>query len=48
LVRAYCYLRSGNWRLKDVPLFFNKSVRAAQIGAESLFEKTFGKAGGSS
>jgi radical SAM superfamily enzyme YgiQ (UPF0313 family) len=31
LLRAYCYLRSGNWGLKDVPLFARKFARAATL-----------------
>ncbi len=31
LLRSYCYLRSGNWSLKEVPIFFDKFVRAALL-----------------
>lgn len=33
LLRSYCCLRSGNWSLKDIPLFFDKVVRAVIIRA---------------
>jgi radical SAM superfamily enzyme YgiQ (UPF0313 family) len=31
LLRAYCYLRSGNWGLRDVPIFAKKFLRAAMV-----------------
>ena len=31
VLRAYCFLKSGNWKLKDVPLFANKAFHAIRI-----------------
>jgi radical SAM superfamily enzyme YgiQ (UPF0313 family) len=31
LLKSYCYLRSGNWGIKDIPLFLNKFIRSVQI-----------------
>ena len=33
ILRSYCCLKSGNWSLKDLPLFFNKFAKAVIIRA---------------
>jgi len=37
LLRAYCFLRSGNWKAKDIPLFAGKALHAIRLKLNSLF-----------
>jgi anaerobic magnesium-protoporphyrin IX monomethyl ester cyclase len=33
LIRSYCYLKSGEWRITDVPLLFGRAVRVLAMRA---------------
>ncbi|OGW75760.1 MAG: hypothetical protein A2Z72_01295 [Omnitrophica bacterium RBG_13_46_9] len=37
LLRGYCYLKSGNWSLKDVPVFFDKFTKSVILRTRGLF-----------
>lgn len=37
VLRSYCYLKSGNWKMKDVPLLANKALHAISIKFGSIF-----------
>jgi anaerobic magnesium-protoporphyrin IX monomethyl ester cyclase len=39
LLRGRCILKSGNWGLKDVPLFMNKFIRASLIKLDGLIHR---------
>lgn len=39
-LRAYCFLRSGNWGIKDIPLFFKKAVKSLEIGIKGRLGRT--------
>ncbi|MFA5146879.1 MAG: radical SAM protein [Candidatus Omnitrophota bacterium] len=39
LLRAYCYLKSGNWSLKDVPVFLGKFIKSVFLRVKGLFGK---------
>lgn len=36
LLRAYCFLKSGNWKLKDVPLLADKGLHAIRLKIKTL------------
>ena len=31
ILKAYCFLKSGNWKLKDIPLFIDKAIHGIHL-----------------